>query len=116
MRAVAGPRWRTEVARTVPGGPEQAERDAATYFGGPPPPGPRYLDQKQVERISQPVLSVGGSETIPVARQARELFHLWLPEAEDQLIRGVGHSLQMEDPRAVAEVIAEFLKRHPIPQ
>jgi pimeloyl-ACP methyl ester carboxylesterase len=29
---VGGPDWRTEVQRTVPGGPEQAETDAATFF------------------------------------------------------------------------------------
>jgi len=32
MTLVGGPDWRTEVQRTVPGGPEQAEADAATFF------------------------------------------------------------------------------------
>ncbi len=27
-----GPDWRAEVSRTVPGGPEQSEKDAATLF------------------------------------------------------------------------------------
>jgi hypothetical protein len=29
---VLGPDWRAEVSRTVPGGPEQADTDAATLF------------------------------------------------------------------------------------
>ena len=33
LRVVAGPEWRTDVARHVPGGPEQADRDGATFFG-----------------------------------------------------------------------------------
>lgn len=118
MRGVAGfgPEWRTEIARTVPGGPEQAERDAATFFEGRPEKAGQWVfDEAKAEKLSRsiPILYVWGSETLPFLKEGMDLFHTWFPQAEDHLVEGLGHSLQVEDPRAVAEAIADFLSRYP---
>lgn len=114
MRGVAGEKWRTNISRAVPGGPEQAEKDAATYFGSPSSDGPRYFSKEQVGEISQPILFIWGSETFSLAKVYKDLFLTWLPNVEEHQVDGVGHSLQMEDPQVVAEAIADFLKRHPM--
>ncbi len=112
MRGVSGrPDWRRMIARTVPGGSEQAEQDAGTFFSSDL--GSR-LDQEKAKRISPsiPILFMWGSDTLPFFKEGRDVIHAWFPHGEDQIVRGVGHSLQMEDPRAVGEGIAGFLRRH----
>ena len=112
MRGVAGPDWRRMIARTVPGGPKQAEQDAATLFSFDL--GVAGFDEEKAKRISPstPILYMWGSDTPSFFKEDRDMVRAWFPHAEDQLVRGVGHSLQMEDPRAVAEGIARFVRRH----
>lgn len=113
---VAAPEWRTEIARTVTGGPEQAERDAAAFFEDRTPAERWVFDEEKAEAIPRriPILYVWGSETLPFLKEGRELIHTWFPRAEDYRVEGVGHSLPMEAPREVATAIADFLRRHPI--
>jgi pimeloyl-ACP methyl ester carboxylesterase len=111
---VAGPEWRREIARTVPGGPEQAEQDAATDFEVETPAlGEWKFDDAKAKKISQPVLYVLGSESQVMFKDGRDLVRSWFPRAETHLVQGVAHALQMEDPRAVAAVSGAFLRRHP---
>ena len=112
MRGVAGPDWRRMIARTVPGGPEQAEQDVATFFTFDL--GVSGFDEEKAKRISPstPILYMWGSDTPSFFKEDRDMIRAWFPHAEDRLVRGVGHSLQMEDPRAVAEGIGDFLRRH----
>lgn len=116
MRGVGGNNWRAEIARMVPGGPEQAERDAETFFeeNRTPADGPWKFDEEKAENISQPVLFMWGSETHPLFKNGWDLVRKWFPQAENHKIQGVNHSMQMIDPQAVAEGIADFLKRHPM--
>ena len=68
-------------------------------------------------RVHQPVLSVLGSESPSVYREARDLLHQWLPQTQDLDIDGANHLLQYHSPRSaalVAEGIASFLARHPM--
>lgn len=113
---VAGPEWRTEIARTVPGGPEQAERDAATFFEDPTPAERWVFDEEKAETIPRriSILHVWGSETLSFLEEGRELIHTWYPRADDHRVEGVGHSLPMEAPGEVAKAIADFLRRHSI--
>jgi pimeloyl-ACP methyl ester carboxylesterase len=46
-------------------------------------------------------------------KEGADLVRSWFPHAETHLVQGVAHCLQMEDPRAVAAAIANFLRRHP---
>lgn len=115
MGVVGGPDWRTEVDRTVPGGVEQAEKDAATFFEVEVPALEAWsFDEDKASRISQPVLFVLGSESGPLFERPRELFLSSVPQAEEAVLPGLDHLLQMRDPRLVAHAIAEFLARHPL--
>ncbi len=114
LSMVCGPDWRTEVAKTVPGGPEQAEKDAATFFEVEFPALEKWtFDSNQASRISQPVLFVLGSESGPLFEEPKRLFQATVPRTEEALLPGLDHLLQMRNPRLVAETIADFLARHP---
>ena len=110
LRAFVTPEWRTVVARTVPGGVQQAERDASTNFEIESPAWHRWnFDSDMAEKISQPILYLRGSEGYEIP----DLAHAWWPQMEHHMVQDVTHALQMEDPQAVAEAIADFLDRHP---
>ena len=115
LNMVAGPAWRTEVAKTVPGGPEQAEKDAATYFEVESPALDKWtFDSAAASRISQPVLYAVGSETLPLIEVVKQHFQSLIPHTEQVVVPGVNHSMQMQDPKLVAAAIADFLSRHPL--
>ena len=68
----------------------------------------------QAAAISQPVLSVLGTETDRWFVDSRELLRCWLPQVENCTIEGVAHLLHMQCPEPVAQGVAEFFARHPI--
>ncbi len=115
LSMACGQDWRSVSEKTVPGGPEQAEKDAATFFAVDLPAfigwSPTF-DRDRASRISQPVLYVVGSETVPIVEGAGEHFQSLVPHTEQAVVPGVNHSMQMQDPKAVAATIAEFLSRH----
>jgi hypothetical protein len=45
--------------------------------------------------------------------EGRDLVRSWFPQSEDHMVQGVMHGLQIQDPRAVAVAIGDFLGRHP---
>jgi pimeloyl-ACP methyl ester carboxylesterase len=74
MALVGGPDWRAEVQCTVPGGPEQAEMDAATFFEVELPAlGAWTFNADQARRLSQPVLYIVGSESGPPLTSLRAI-------------------------------------------
>lgn len=117
MRVVVAPNWKMELARTIPGGPEQAERDARTVFEieGPALEDWRFDEQKARE-ISQPILHVLGSQSLAMFHEGGKLLHSWFPQqVEDVVVPGTAHGLHQMGGRhtvAVAEGIAAFLGRH----
>ena len=115
MVRIGGPNWRSVADRSVPGGAEQAERDAATFFEVELPAlGEWRFDVGMAGAVSGPVLYVVGSESGVFAEEGRELALTWFPDADARVIDGATHLLQVQEPRAVADVIAEFLARHPL--
>ncbi len=115
MSLVGGPDWRTEVSKTVPGGPEQAEKDAATFFEVEFPALEKWIfDSDQASRISQPVQFVIGSESGPLFEEPLHLFRSSVRQTEEAIVPGLNHLLQMQNPRLVAEAIADFLARQPL--
>jgi len=114
LSLVGGPNWRTEIATSVPGGPEQAEKDAETYFQVESPALDEWtFDSAGASRISQPVLYAAGSETLPLVEALKQHFQSLIPHTEQVVIPGVNHSMQMQDPKVVADTAAGFLARHP---
>jgi pimeloyl-ACP methyl ester carboxylesterase len=101
----------------VPGGVAQAMKDADTFFGSYLPALNAWqFGPAQAAAISQPVLSVLGTETERWFVDGHELLHSWFPQLEDCTIEGVAHLLYMQRPEPVARGVAEFFARHPLPE
>jgi pimeloyl-ACP methyl ester carboxylesterase len=101
------------VEDAVPGGVEQAVADADTFFGIELPSfGEWTFSPDQAAATRQPVLSVLGSDSGPLFVEGRELIHSWFPQAEDLDVDGAGHLLQAQQPKQVAQGLAEFVKSH----
>ena len=113
MQVVGGPKWRKDVARTVPDGPEQAERDARTFFEVEMPALADWkFDADMAEQISQPILYVLASGSGPFFEEGVQLLRSWLPQTETHLMQDVNHLLQMQDARSVAVGTAQFFSHH----
>ena len=75
---VFGPGWRPDADLAVPGGAEQAESDAATFFESElPGVGAWQFDSRRAAQVQQPVLFMMGSATV--------LFH---QEAGERIVSG----------------------------
>jgi pimeloyl-ACP methyl ester carboxylesterase len=106
---------RTLVEKHVPGGVAQAMQDADTFFGNYLPALRAWqFGPKQAAAISQPVLSVLGTETERWFADSRALLHSWFPQIEDCTIEGIAHLLHMQCPEPVAQGVADFFARHSI--
>jgi pimeloyl-ACP methyl ester carboxylesterase len=111
---VGGPEWRTDVSRTVPGGPEQAAADVSTLFESDLPSLEDWrFGPDEAARIDQPVFFLIGTESAPLFSEGRDLVHSWLPQTEDGVLHGANHLLQMQHPAEAASLLTDFLKRHP---
>jgi pimeloyl-ACP methyl ester carboxylesterase len=112
VAAVGGPNWREHVERTVPGGVEQGENDAATLFESDLPTLEAWeFGADETAKINQPVLFMLGSDSVPLFGEGRDLLRSWLPRTEDAGLAGATHLLQMQRPADAAAALADFLKR-----
>jgi pimeloyl-ACP methyl ester carboxylesterase len=115
LSRVIGANWRTDVEAHLPGAAAQMERDTATFFDVDLP---ALLDwrfsREDAQRISCPVLYIGGSESGPWFAQVRDLILEWLPSAQDIVIGGADHSLVVTHSQEVAVAIASFTSHHPL--
>lgn len=115
MGAVCKPGWQAVTSQAVPGGAEQAERDAATFFDVEVPALAGWsFDAERARRITQPALFVLGGDSAPVFHASRALFASSVPHAECVELPGLDHLLQVRDPKRVGAAIAGFLERHPL--
>ena len=110
LALVGNRNWRATIDQTVPGGIEQAVKDAATFFETELPGVPTWsFGPQQAAAITGPVLSVLGSNSSPLFVEGRRLLHAWFPDCQDADILGATHLLQIEAPGPVAAAIAAFL-------
>ena len=115
LARVVGPDWKTDIERHVPGGTAQVERDADTFFTTDIPALLAWrFRAEDAQRISAPVLYIGGTESGPWFDEVRELILSWLPHAQDVVVEGAGHSLAMTHPAQVAAALEAFLRDHPM--
>jgi pimeloyl-ACP methyl ester carboxylesterase len=115
MTRVAGVDWRVATEHTVPGSAEQIERDTPTFFEIDLPALLAWrFTAEDAQRISRPVLHIGGDSSGPWFAEVRELIPAWLPQAEDVVLSGADHSLALTHPAEVAVALVDFLRRHPI--
>jgi pimeloyl-ACP methyl ester carboxylesterase len=117
MALVSGLDWPT--CRTVleeqPGTVAQAVKDADTFFGVELPALAEWtFAAEQAATIGCPVLSLVGSETLPLWVEVAAFLRTSLADVEEHTVQGVGHLLHGQRPEPVARTMAAFLGRHPI--
>jgi pimeloyl-ACP methyl ester carboxylesterase len=116
MSAASGLEWeacRAMLDARVPGAIAQGIKDADTFFGVELPALSAWtFGAEQAATISQPVLSVLGSDTEPLWIEVAERLRAWFTQAEECTIPSVGHLLHMQRPEPVAESLAAFFNRH----
>jgi pimeloyl-ACP methyl ester carboxylesterase len=118
LSVVCGLDWETcqrVIEKHVPGGVARAMTNGDNFFGSYLPALNAWpFGPEQARSVSQPVLSVLGTETERWFVDGHELLHTWFPQVEDCRIEGVGHLLHIQRPEPVARGVAEFLARHPM--
>jgi 3-oxoadipate enol-lactonase len=106
---------RALLEKRIPGSVSQAVQDAANVFGCLLPAlGTWEFGPQQAAEISQPVMSVVGTDSEQLFVDGHQLLHSWFPQVEDCTIEDVAHLLHVQRPEPVARGIASFLSRHPI--
>jgi 3-oxoadipate enol-lactonase len=117
FRGVFGPGYRDPLEHGLPGAFDQAVSDADTFFTQELPAlWQRWsFTEEDARRITQPVLVVVGEKSAPTFPERRELLRSWLPNVELFELPGATHLLHVENPRGMAEGLASFFARHPIP-
>jgi pimeloyl-ACP methyl ester carboxylesterase len=110
-----GSAWRTDIEPNLPGGAAQVERDAETFFATDIPALLAWrFGAEDAERITQPVLYVGGTDSGPWFAEVRELILHWLPRAQDVMLAGADHSLALTHAPQLGAALTAFLSDHPM--
>ena len=116
MAAVSGLAWpdcEALLEERLPGALAQALSDADTFFGVELPSLAEWaFGAEQAAAIHQPVLSVVGTETLPLWHEVADFLRSSLPQVEECRVDGVGHLLHIQRPEPVARGMAEFLARN----
>jgi pimeloyl-ACP methyl ester carboxylesterase len=120
LQALAGPEYRNLLDRVLPSAFAQAVADADTFFRIELPVLQQWhFTEAEAWRITQPVLSVLGADSPtlwPGFAEIHQLIQSWLPQAETFVLGGAIHQLlQIVDSKGLAEGLAGFFARHPLP-
>lgn len=119
LQARFGAGYRAMLDRVLPGSFAQAVADAGNTFALDLRALPDWqFSEAEARKITQPVLSVLGSESEalwPRFGEAHRLMLAWFSQSEPFVVPGATHALQMQNPREMAEALADFFRRHPIP-
>ena len=103
------------IEQCIPGGVARAMSQADDFFGSYLPAINAWqFGRDQAARISQPVVSVVGTDSDQWFLDSHDLLHTWFPRIEDCRIEGVAHLLHLQRPEPVARGLAGFLARHPM--
>jgi pimeloyl-ACP methyl ester carboxylesterase len=62
--------------------------------------------------VRAPALVVWGDDDKVVPKSAGELYAARLPRARFEVVRGAGHCVEMEQPEALAELVAPFIEQN----
>ena len=101
--------------RRIPGSVAHAVKDADTLFGVELPAVAEWaFGPEQAAAIRCPVLSVLGTDTLPLFVEVAEFLRSSVPHVEDCTIDGVGHLLHIQRPEPVARALAGFLGDSPV--
>ncbi len=116
LTAVGGPDPVSRLDRTLPEGWfDQALADLPNDFAADLPSlGAWQFGPEQAATITQPALTLLGSETAAWYAESHDVFNQWLPNPEPFVLDGATHMLHWDDPKGVAAGLLAFLARHPI--
>jgi pimeloyl-ACP methyl ester carboxylesterase len=113
LSAATGLDWaacRALLETRLPGTVAQAVKDADTLFGVELPAIAEWaFGPEQADAIRCPVLSVLGTDTLPLFVEVADFLRSSLPHVEDCTIGGVGHLLHIQRPQPVARALSEFM-------
>jgi pimeloyl-ACP methyl ester carboxylesterase len=116
FRGVFGPDYRGPLERGLPRAFDQAVSDADAFFSQELPALQCWsFTQKDASRVTQPVLAVIGENSAPTFPERRELLLSWLPNVEPFDLPGATHLLHLQNSQGMAESLASFYARHPLP-
>jgi pimeloyl-ACP methyl ester carboxylesterase len=116
LRGTCGPDYGAELDKIMPGAVDQAVAGADTFFGQELPTLRAWsFGAEDAQRITQPVLAVLGAKSGPRFRRRQELLLEWLPNVESFVLPDAGHLLHLQNPRGMADGLATFFARHPMP-
>jgi pimeloyl-ACP methyl ester carboxylesterase len=94
---------------------EQAVADIATLFlGDLPALGGWTLTDDDARSITQPALTMLGTDSVVFFKECTAKLEELLPNAESCSLTGACHFLQIEKPAQAATALGAFLSRHPI--
>lgn len=114
LTSLAGPDWRRESERDLPGSVAAMERDAQTFFDSDLPALLSWeFGSEDAALIACPVLYIGGSNSGAWFAEVRSRILRILPQAEDATVQGAGHLLALTHPLDTARLVVDFLRRHP---
>jgi pimeloyl-ACP methyl ester carboxylesterase len=103
---------RAVIDASAPGSIRRAVDDADTFFGIELPAlGEWKLTPEDAAKISQPALSLVGSNSDPVFVEGADFLRRTMPNLTEQKLEGIGHLLQIERVEPVVRAIADFLLR-----
>lgn len=112
------PEYQENLGHVLPGAFDQAVADAATSFEADLS---AVLDSQfgkaEARAITQPVLVVLGERSAllhPRFAETHRLLLNWLPNAEGFVLADAAHFLPIENPRGMADALANFYARHPL--
>nr|WP_272902247.1 alpha/beta hydrolase [Brevibacterium daeguense] len=112
MPLIAGPNWRAEYDRVVPGMSERIERDAEAFFGTDMPALIEWrVEPDRTSAVTCPVLHISGGDSGPRFANVPGRVRTLLPQAESVPVEGAGHDVAFTHPEAVAAEVARFLSR-----
>lgn len=119
LLGTCGPGYRAVLDQALPDAFDQHVADAGTFFGHELPALQQWsFTRDDARRITQPVLAVTGAKSQELDRiweERQALLLAWLPNVEAFVLPAATHLLQVQNPRGMAEGLAAFFARHPLP-
>src|SRR5262245_26474895 len=115
LRGTCGENARPILEKAIPDAVQRTLADADTFFGHELPALRQWtFGPDEASRITQPVLAVVGENSDSRFHQRQELLLNWLPDVAPFVLHDAGHLLWFENPRDLANGMADFFARHPI--
>ncbi len=109
------PKERGDIARSIPGGLDQALRDMDTYFAVEVPAHQQWqFHAAEGTQIKCPTLYMLGEESSPVYVEVHDHIRQWMPQTETVVLPGASHLLHIQEPAGAAVLLRNFFARHPI--